>query len=85
MNRYFEFRSTLGRVRDAAAILANRHGWDSRATIIGTRHLMIVWHWHPSGRGELEGDAHRTHIAVDGTTHPGPAHPCPPCDRLEVS
>lgn len=56
MNSYFEFRSTLGRLRDAAHILANRHGWDSRVTIIGTRHLLIAWHWHPSDKAKGTGD-----------------------------
>ena len=51
-NVFFEFRSTLARVRDAAHILSNRHGWDSRVTIIGTRHLLLVWHWHPSDSRE---------------------------------
>lgn len=50
MNAYFEFRSTIQRVKEAATILANRHGWHSRVTIIGTRHLLIAWHWHPSDR-----------------------------------
>jgi hypothetical protein len=49
-NYHFEFRSTLGRLRDALTILSNRHGWDSRVTIIGTRHVLIAWHWHPDPR-----------------------------------
>lgn len=52
MRRYFEFRSTLGRLCDACIILANRHSWNSRVTIIGTRHLIVAWHWHPADRGE---------------------------------
>jgi hypothetical protein len=28
---------------------------------------------------------HHQHIAVDGSTHDGPAHPCPSCDAMEAA
>lgn len=55
MNAFFEFRSNIQRVKDAANILADRHGSNSRVTIIGTRHLLIAWHWRPADRASVPG------------------------------